>query len=723
MFVKFGITRITSALALAIAMICGAGNASANDQPIAFEADNVVVNQADASLLATGNVMLEQAGSTLRADEVTYYQNEDRAVARGNVIHTDREGTVNRAHVMELETEFTHIVAETLISQFASGDWMAASHADRIAGDKSVFEKSRFTPCKCDFVNGERPLWDIRARQSVRNEKTSTITHYNLRMHVVNLPLFYLPYLSHPDWTVRRRSGFLTPSFLISSDVGFTPSIPYFHVIDDTSDVEFNLYKYQYRGAAVKSRYRQLWNQSAFQASLYTANVETYKQQRETVGAIDASFTSRIGAGWDVRTRLIRSSQDTFLRRYKFNTETSLKSSAIAERLTPDRYYYVEASDRQSLTTSNDNVNEPTILPHILYEKTRQGWRPNQQLRTEISALQLDNDEDNDYARWSGVFEVKEDFPLQMGIGNYTANLTANYYEMHSQLSDASTKLGTVAQASPSATLGWRIPLAVNGFGRSAIIQPRAQVTYVGGNDRTADIPNRDAAEYRIDEANLFLTHRYQGKDYILPGTRADLGIAAAANDNTFGNVAGFVGISRRLSGKPSAGLNTNQDDTYSDYVASLAMTPLGLFDIRWSGRMSSHDFTLNEAKTQAATSYGSGNVSLTHSQLTKAYFASGEDDREELSATLNQTIGSGWSLSATQTWDMSYGKTVREKSTAAINWAGGPQDCLTLTINYQHDPNTDRDISAIDQINFVLSFKHLGALSQDTIAGFAGAE
>jgi hypothetical protein len=47
----------------------------------------------------------------------------------------------------------------------------------------------------------------------------------------------------------------------------------------------------------------------------------------------------------------------------------------------------------------------------------------------------------------------------------------------------------------------------------------------------------------------------------------------------------------------------------------------------------------------------------------------------------------------------------------------------LTLTINYQHDPNTDRDISAIDQINFVLSFKHLGALSQDTIAGFAGAE
>jgi len=721
MSVKFGVKTICVALALVFAT--GEIRAVANEKPIAFEADNVVVDQADGSLLATGNVVLEQAGSTLKADEVTYYQQTDRAVARGNVIHTDVDGTVSRANFMELETEFTHIVAETLISQFASGDWMAADHADRIAGDKAVFKTSRFTPCKCDFVNGEKPLWDIRASQSVRNEKTKTITHYNLRMHVMNLPIFYLPYLSHPDWTVRRRSGFLTPSFLISSDFGFTPSIPYFQVIDDTSDAEFNLYKYQYRGTAVKTRYRQLWDQSSFQADIYTARVETYKADRETVGAIDASFTSVIGNDWDISTRLLRSSQDTFLRRYKFNTETSLKSSATAERVLSDRYYYVEASDRQALTTANKNTNEPTILPHIFYEKIQRGWRPQQQLRTEISALQLDNDEDNDYARWSGVFEVTEDIPLPQGIGNYNASLMANYYEIHSQSTNASTKLGTVAHTNPSLSLGWRMPVAVTGFGRMAVIEPKAQVTHVGGNDRIDDIPNRDAAEYRIDEANLFLPHRYQGKDYILPGTRIDAGVGSTANDQYLGNVAAFAGISRRLSGTPSAGLNANQDDIYSDYVASLSMSPAGLIDIRWSGRMSSHDFTLNESKTVASSNFGNGYLSLTHNQLSQAYFASSEDDREELSATLGQALGAGWSLKASQIWDLSYGKTVREKSTAAINWAGGPQDCLTLTMNYEHDPNSDRDIGAVDQVNFVLSFKHLGALSPDTIAGLTGGE
>ena len=721
MSIKFGIKTILVALAFVFAT--GQMRAVANEKPIEFEAENVVVDQANGSLIATGNVVLKQAGSTLRADEVTYYQQTDRAVARGNVSYTDADGTVSRANYMELQTEFTHIVSETLISQFATGDWMAAEHAERIVGGKAVFKTSRFTPCKCDFANGEKPLWDIRASQSVRNEKTQTITHYNLRMQVLNLPVFYLPYLSHPDWTVRRRSGFLTPSFLVSSDLGLTPSIPYFQVIDETKDAQVNLYKYQYRGAAVKTKYRQLWDQSAFQADIYAARVETYKAKREAVGAVDASYTSKIGNDWDVNTRLVRSSQDTFLRRYKFNTETSLKSIANAERIAPDRYYYVEASDRQSLTTANKNTNEPTILPHVFFEKFQKGWRPQQQLRTEISALQLDNDQDHDYARWSGVLEIAENIPLKQGIGNYNASFMANYYEIHSQSSTANTKLGTVAQANPSLSLGWRIPIAVTGFGRAAMIEPNAQVTYVGGKDRTDDIPNRDAAEYRIDEANLFLAHRYQGKDYILPGTRVDAGVGVTANDQYLGNVAAFAGISRRLSGTPSAGLNANQDDIYSDYVASLSMSPAGLIDIRWSGRMSSHDFTLNESKTVASSNFGSGYLNLTHNQLSQAYFASGEDDREELSAKLGQTIGAGWSLTASQIWDLSYSKTVREKTTAALNWAGGPQECLKLTVNYEHDPNSDRDIDAVDQINFVISFKHLGALSPDTIAGLAGDE
>jgi LPS-assembly protein len=693
--------------------------AFAADKPIGFEADNVVVDQADGSLFATGNVELKQANNTLRADEVTYYRNQNKAIARGNVVHIDGDGTVTNAAIMEIDTEFSHILAETIISNFTTGEWLSADQADRIAGDRGIFDASRFTPCKCDFLNGERPLWDIKASQSVRNEKTQTITHYNMRMSVLNVPVGYLPFLSHPDWTVRRRSGVLTPSFIISSDLGFTPSIPYYQIIDETSDVEFTTYKYQYRGLGVKSRYRKLWDRAELNATIYTANVETYKKNRELVGAVDATYASRIGNGWDIRANLRRASQDTFMRRYDFNDDTSLKSTISATRTIDNRYYRVEASDRQSLLASDKTLNEPTVLPSIFYEKNEKGWRGNQKFRTELSAVQLDNDQGHDMARWSGIFEVAEDFDLPLGIANYEANVSGNYYSIHTKPDSAATSLGDISFVTPALSVGWRLPIAVVGANRTAIFEPQARLAFIGGKDRTSAIPNRDASDYRIDEANLFLLNRYQGKDYILPGTRADIGVSATTNDNFFGDVSGFFGVSRRLSGKTSAGLNTDQGDKYSDYVASLTINPANSLNLRWSGRLSSKDLTLNESKTSLSSALGTGSLSVTHNQLAKAYFASSDDDREELSASYSQSLIGGWQFSATQLWDLSYGKTRRKKSTAALSWNGGVQDCLYVTINYEHDPVADRDVSAVDQLNFVIGFKNLGAISQSAVSAF----
>ena len=679
------------------------------DTPIGFEADNVVVNQSDGSLFATGNVELKQANNTLRADEVTYYRQQNKSIARGNVILTDEDGTITRATVMELDTEFTHIIAETIIFQFANNEWLAADTVNRTSGEKAIFDNSRYTPCKCDFMNGEQPLWDIKASRSIRNEKTQTITHFNVRMTVMNVPVGYLPFLSHPDSTVRRRSGLLAPSFIISSDLGFTPSIPYYQILDETSDAEFVGYRYQYRGLGVKTRYRKMWDSGSLQADLYAANVETYKKNRELVGAIDSRFSGKIGNSWVVTSRLRRASQDTFMRRYNFNNDTSLKSSITATRTIDNRYYLVEASDRQSLNTGDKLTHETTVLPYVFYEKAEKGWRHNQRLRTELSALQLDNDEGHDLARWSGVFELSEEFQLPLGTANYKANTTGNYYTLHSKPSTAASSLGDHSFVTPALSIGWRLPIALTSVYSTAILEPQAQLAFVGGKDYTLKIPNRDSNEYRIDEANLFLLNRYQGKDYVLPGTRADIGVSATTKDKVLGNISSFFGVSRRLSGKASAGLNTGQGGKYSDYVASLSVNPSNTLDIRWSGRLSSNDFTLNESKTSIASSLGAGNVSLTHNQIGKAYFATSGDDREELYASYTQPITGGWTFSTTQLWDLSFGKTVRKKRTAQISWNGGVQDCIYATLKYEHDPVSDRDIDATDQFNLVLGFKNLG--------------
>ena len=688
----------------------------ASEQDISFEADSVTVNQDDGSMLAVGNVEMQQAGMTLTADEVRYNRDEDRAVASGDVTFIDADGGVHRSDVMTLDTEFTHIVADTLRSRYPDGSFFIADSGDIRTDSVSVYDSSRFSPCDCDFENGETPIWDLRATSTRHNVETRTIIHRNVRMHIMNLPIGYLPYLAHPDWTVRRRSGFLAPSFIINTDLGLTASIPYFMVIDETSDAEITPYRFQHRGNAVRTRYRRFWDRSEFGATLYTANVETYKKNRENVAAIDAAYGARIGQGWDVDMRLRRASQDTFMRRYKFNGSTSLKSEIVAQKQTQDRYYRVEMWDIQGLNAADTADTEPSVLPHVFYEKIRPGMRPSQRIKTEISAMQVDNDEEHDMSRWTGNVELSDEIEAGGITTELKAGVIGSYYSIQKKPAAATTKTDDLGRVTPMASVEWRSPISVSTASRSGVLEPRLQLAYVGGEDKTDEIPNRDSADYRVDEANLFLLNRYQGYDYLRPGTRADVGVSAISNDALLGEVSGFIGASYRLSGKPSSGLAVNDDDNLSDIVASLSVNPDIPVQVDWSGRMASDDLKLNESRTSLSGTVGSLSLGIEHLQLAKPYFQSAASDLEELKLSATYNLPGGWAATGSQVWDLSNGKTRRDSSTASLTWTGGIQDCLTFNLDYDRDLESDRDISASDQFLLTINFKYLGSISQNDL-------
>ena len=717
MFLQRLFTACLFALSLfALTSVIGAPPVLAAEKDISFEADTVTVNQDDGSMLAVGNVEMRQAGMTLTADEVRYNRDEDRAVARGNVTFIDADGGIHRSDMMTLDTEFTHIVADTLRSRYPDGSFFLADSGDIKTDSVSVYDSSRFSPCDCDFENGETPIWDLRATSTRHNVETRTIIHRNVRMHIMNLPIAYLPYLAHPDWTVRRRSGFLAPSFIINTDLGLVASIPYFHVIDETSDAEITPFRFQHRGNALRTRYRRYWDNSEFSTTLYTANVETYKKNRENVAAIDASYGARIGSGWDVKMRLQRASQDTFMRRYKFNSETSLKSEVVAQKQDQDHYYLVEMWDIQGLKASDTADTEPSVLPHVFYEKVQPGARPSQRIKTEISAMQVDNDEGHDLSRWTGNVELSDEVEAGGITTELKAGVIGSYYSIQKKPDAATTKTDDLGRVTPMASVEWRSPIAVSSASRSAVLEPRLQLAYVGGEDKTNAIPNRDSADYRVDEANLFLLNRYQGYDYLRPGTRADVGVSAISNDAILGDVSGFVGASYRLSGKPSRGLAVNDNDDISDIVASLSVNPDIPIQIEWSGRLASDDLRLNESRTNLSGNTGDFGVQVEHLQLAKPYFQSAASDLEELKLTATYNLPGGWTAKGTQVWDLSNGKTKRDKSRASLQWTGGIQNCLTINLDYDRDVTSDRDILANDQFLLTINFKYLGSISQNDI-------
>ena len=71
------------------------------------------------------------------------------------------------------------------------------------------------------------------------------------------IKFFYLPYFNHPDPTVKRKSGFLTPSYSTSDSLGTSINIPYFKVLDEDKDITFNPRYYADKSFLLQNEYRQ----------------------------------------------------------------------------------------------------------------------------------------------------------------------------------------------------------------------------------------------------------------------------------------------------------------------------------------------------------------------------------------------------------------------------------------------------------------------------------
>ena len=72
----------------------------------------------------------------------------------------------------------------------------------------------------------------------------------------------FFPYLSHPDPTVKRRSGFLIPSLNDSTSLGASVTVPYYLNISNDKDLTFTPKLYGRENPLVLAEYRQAFENS-----------------------------------------------------------------------------------------------------------------------------------------------------------------------------------------------------------------------------------------------------------------------------------------------------------------------------------------------------------------------------------------------------------------------------------------------------------------------------
>jgi LPS-assembly protein len=247
-----------------------------NAQPVETESTDDTVNivsdtQTKIGTVYTveGNAVLTYKSYVLHADQVTYDAATGRTTAVGHLVLTggpDKEDIRASHGELNMQTETGHfydVVGSTEFQQPGSKTASATGNPFRFFGREVV----KLGPEHYEVYGGSmtscampHPDWTISATKMTVEDGKMRGTNSLFRLHGV--PLFYLPYVTHPVDATGRQSGFLIPVLGESSTKGLIIGEEFYLVINRSMDMKVGVQYYSRRGWAQSAEfhYRGLGN-------------------------------------------------------------------------------------------------------------------------------------------------------------------------------------------------------------------------------------------------------------------------------------------------------------------------------------------------------------------------------------------------------------------------------------------------------------------------------
>ncbi len=129
---------------------------------------------------------------------------------------------------------------------------------------KTIIKKAVFSTCNTEKRKCRG--WELQSDEFIHNKVEQLFQYKNSWLKVFNQKVFFMPYFSHPDPSVKRKSGFLTPVYSSSDTLGRAINTPYFYVISDAEDMTFNPRIYSDNDYIIQSEYRRAFKNSNLHA-------------------------------------------------------------------------------------------------------------------------------------------------------------------------------------------------------------------------------------------------------------------------------------------------------------------------------------------------------------------------------------------------------------------------------------------------------------------------
>lgn len=689
-------------------------DSNVNNNPIEFFADDIKYSKNGDIVTVSGDVQLFQGNRTLNADKVIYKKSLQKVEARGNVRLKEPDGSVYSADYMELKDD----LKSGLISQFKAllvdKSRLYSTKAVREDDNITIMQDASYSPCKICKENPEKdPTWQIKASKATINEDTERMSYEHARLELYGVPVIYTPYLSHATPGAKRKSGLLTPSYEENSQFGSVVTIPYYYNIAANKDATITTNYSSVEGFHLEGEFRHMVDggkytlEGSITNPYETDSVGNSLSGRKIRGHIEGQGRFSIYDDWSLSFKGIRSTDDTYLRKYNYSDENVLTSNIQLEKIENRNYTSIESFLFQDVRGSIDPANTPLILPHVTVHKEHLKSDGSRYF-FDASALSISRDigVSTNHLSLKGSWE-KPVISSSGHVFEFGASMRGDgYYVDNVVLEDNSVYDGEVGRIIPQAKVKWSYPLAKVNKSHYSYIEPIVMATWspYGGNPEK--IPNEDSQDVEFTDNNLFIEDHFAGIDRVEGGPRTSYGIRAGFFNDNYGDVDFLFGQSYRTKKDNNFSSSTGLDDNFSDYVGHVSYIYDDFFEAYYRFRLESDDFKFRKNQVHTSFDFSPVTFSLDYLSTDEDFFNSqslNTGNREVVKASSSILLDEEWLLNTDANRNFEDGQWI-DASTSL--WFLG--DCIDLEFSAKRVFTRDRDIRPSNEFFLKIFLKNL---------------
>jgi len=725
------------------------------DAKMLLAADELTYNKDTGVVVATGGVQIDYGNYKLVADRVEYDQNTGRMQAIGSVEMVEPSGNRIYADNLDVTDDFADGFLNALRIETTDNTRIAAESAERSGGTQTTFNNGVYTACEpCKEKPDRAPFWQVKAQRIIQNGETKTIRLQHATFELFGMPIAYLPYLEVPDSSAKRKSGFLSPSYSSTENLGYSVTVPYYLVISPYMDATFTSRAYSRQGFLGEAEFRR--NFANGEVTLRMAGISQREPEAFTANTADALETTRgmiatkgkfrINPRWIFGWDAMFQTDNNFSRSYGITDygSSTVKSEVYLKGLSNRSHFDLRAYrfDIQNADEFNKAERQQAFVhPSLDYKRTFSDPVAGGELAVNVNGYSLSRKVDDigkrkigaddllypdryrgfagENSRLSAELEWKKTVTVGNGL-RLTPILAArgdlNSVDVDTAPTDYDGVFaagnGTHARGMVTAGLEASYPVLMTTAGSTHVIEPIAQVFVRPDEQLAGGIPNEDAQSFVFDATSLFERDKFSGFDRAEGGVRANVGLRYTGRfDNGIGTQAIF-GQSYHLAGLNSfatpdlsqATRNSGLEEDVSDFVGLAGASYRG-YSLAASARFDKDDFRPERTDIRAGLSRGRMSTSLTYSEI-KAPRPNTftEDDRREVTAAASLKIHDFWRVAASASYDL-----VDEKFNRRAFGLLYEDECFAFSLGYTHTRD-DGNTKARDwKIGARLSFRTLG--------------